>query len=527
VAAAAIEGGIVLRDGSFNTAGIAVAIRSACSRLDGRLTDVMLGMTGCEFVARVMELPPVPDSEVRAVLRGEMDHYRILPTGQSAFDFYQLPQAPPREGQPEEAPARRVLMMAAEENLVSGFRQAVDQAGLNTIAAEPGSVAVLRALYPLIRHETAVATVAISNTGTDIFITHAGELQFYRRVDTGISDLVRDAAAAQGVSSSRQLFAADEEDEESTPDDGGEITPSANDPIQRTAVSMLMTEVQRSLDYFSREYPSLVDRMLVRFAIDSSHRDELFPVMQQYLRTECELATPLKTISATAEVTSQLSDHEASRYVVAVGLAVRGAGGEYHGAPSLDLSVGDHVMQERRAAPRSLMVSAAVAAFILLGTLGAATVVGRRISDADRKLTQAKAELKGVTDEHTALVNRLDRQRNLIGIIQRRDRPLRETIEFLGGAIGNRASLLNLNVDEKGGISLSGFAVSPKVVADIMDTINMSPALEPIRLNSIARDDRPENGGSLRFELQTAFTKPKQTDQTVTAAHSAPAGASR
>jgi hypothetical protein len=290
---------------------------------------------------------------------------------------------------------------------------------------------------------------------------------------------------------------------------------------------MLMTEVQRSLDYFSREYPSLVDRMLVRFAIDSSHRDELFPVMQQYLRTECELATPLKTISATAEVTSQLSDHEASRYVVAVGLAVRGAGGEYHGAPSLDLSVGDHVMQERRAAPRSLMVSAAVAAFILLGTLGAATVVGRRISDADRKLTQAKAELKGVTDEHTALVNRLDRQRNLIGIIQRRDRPLRETIEFLGGAIGNRASLLNLNVDEKGGISLSGFAVSPKVVADIMDTINMSPALEPIRLNSIARDDRPENGGSLRFELQTAFTKPKQTDQTVTAAHSAPAGASR
>ena len=68
-----------------------------------------------------MEIPPVPDSDIRAVLRGEMDHYRILPAGQSAFDFFRLPDLPEKadgEGGADEA-ITRVLLMGAEERLVS------------------------------------------------------------------------------------------------------------------------------------------------------------------------------------------------------------------------------------------------------------------------------------------------------------------------------------------------------------------------------------------------------------------------
>src|SRR5207247_1187198 len=106
-----------------------------------------VGITGCNLVARVMEIPPVPDPEVRSVLRGEMDHYRILPAGQSAFDFYRLPDSPSHNPDDGEEAVSRVLLMGAEERLVASYRAVVDASSLNLSAVEPGAIAVLRALY--------------------------------------------------------------------------------------------------------------------------------------------------------------------------------------------------------------------------------------------------------------------------------------------------------------------------------------------------------------------------------------------
>src|SRR6185369_16373486 len=138
-----------------------------------------VGMTVCNLVARVMEIPPVPNSEVRSVLRGEMDHYRILPAGQSAFDFYRLPDPPNYDPEDGEEAVSRVLLMGAEERLVASYRAVVDASSLNVAAVEPGAIAVLRALYPVVSTEDAMATVILSASGTDILITHEGALQFY------------------------------------------------------------------------------------------------------------------------------------------------------------------------------------------------------------------------------------------------------------------------------------------------------------------------------------------------------------
>src|SRR5205807_2610666 len=111
---------------------------------------------------------------------------------------------------------------------------------------EPGSIAVLRALHPMLRAEQAVATVIFSAIATDIFITCQGELQFYRRVDTGTIELHAAQAQAHQHGASNQhgrgaMLAAEEEVEEpqAEPAEGA-------DPFNRQAISLLMTEVQRS-----------------------------------------------------------------------------------------------------------------------------------------------------------------------------------------------------------------------------------------------------------------------------------------
>ncbi|HXG23900.1 MAG TPA: hypothetical protein VNJ09_05040 [Chthonomonadales bacterium] len=507
VASAPTPQGSIDADGMLDAAAVGEAVRRVCAQLDPRSAHVVVGMTGCAIVARVMEIPPVPDPEVRAVLRGEMDHYRILPEGQSAFDFYRLPALPGNEQAAREETVARVLLMGAEERLVTSYRAAIDASGRRMEAIEPGSIAVLRALYPILRKEEAVAMVVLSTSGTDIFITDHGNLQFYRRVDTGLPELfVQDRSREDTATPTMQrplggLLVQEDDALEPLP----ASSPEAPDRYNRQAISLLMTEVQRSIDYYKREFTNEEDQLLVRFAIDTTDATELFSVLTQYLRSQAEMASALETLEVAPEVAPVVAGPNGFKYTVAVGLALRGFGGKYAGAPAIDLGVGDRVIVERRSAPKAFLASVAASSLIFIGTITAAVIVGYNISRANRMLAQAKTELNALTKEHAEKVARLDRQKKLVEAIRLRNKPVRESIDFLAAAIAQRAALKTMDLNQNGMIYLSGEAPSPRVVADIMDTINLSPVLEPIRLNNIAAIEPEKGGHMVQFDLQTGF----------------------
>jgi len=60
-------------------------------------------------------------------------------------------------------------------------------------------------------------------------------------------------------------------------------------------------------------------------------------------------------------------------------------------------------------------------------------------------------------------------------------------------------------------------------VADVMDTLNLSPSLEPVRMNNLARID-PNNGGGIHFDLQTNFVQPVVQANAAPPANQGPAG---
>lgn len=502
-------------EGMLSASEMGDAIRRLCSELDPRANHVVVGMTVCNLVARVMEIPPVPNSEVRAVLRGEMDHYRILPAGQSAFDFYRLPELPgkdkPSTSEATE-PVARVLLMGAEERLVSSYRAAIDYANLHLVAVEPGAIAIMRALQPILRVERSVATVIVGAAGTDIFITQEGALQFYRRIDTGIPELRAQAGvtgqrSAGGAPQMRGGMLAGDEDEPVVEPSLPASTQAA-DPYNRQAITLLMTEVQRSLDYFSREFPLGEDSMAVRFALDASDAPDMFTVMAQYLRSDAQMASALNYVGISDEARMELTEAQGFRYTVSVGLALRGAEGEFADAPELDLGIGDKVIIERRVAPRALVASAAAAGLIFVGTVAAALVVGNRTAGLNQRLAQEQHELQELTQQHSAKVSALNRQKDLVTLIHGRDKPMREAIEFLSAAVSRNACLNTLTIDATGKIFMGGEAANSRVVADIMDTINMASTLEPIRLNNIMRIEPDRGGTTFKFDMQTGLINP-------------------
>src|SRR2546421_2990502 len=135
VASAPLLPGAVDAEGMLKAHEVSDAVRRVCAQLDARTNSAVVGITGCNLVARVMEIPPVPDHEIRSVLRGEMDHYRILPAGQSAFDFYRLSDHGNNAADSAalEEPVARVLLMGAEERLISAYRAVADAAGFGLV----------------------------------------------------------------------------------------------------------------------------------------------------------------------------------------------------------------------------------------------------------------------------------------------------------------------------------------------------------------------------------------------------------
>jgi hypothetical protein len=204
----------------------------------------------------------------------------------------------------------------------------------------------------------------------------------------------------------------------------------------------------------------------------------------------------------------QLTEAQGFRYTVSVGLALRGAEGEFADAPELDLGIGDKVIIERRVAPRALVASAAASGLIFLGTIAAALVVGNRTARLNQKLAQESNDLKELTQQHAAKVSALNRQKDLVTLIHGRDKPMREAIEFLSAAVSRHACLNTLTIDSTGKIFLGGEAANSRVVADIMDTINLAPTLEPIRLNNIMRIEPDKGGTTFKFDMQTGLISP-------------------
>src|SRR5690349_13199763 len=65
---------------------VADALRILTQRMGVRTRDVILGLPARTVMARVLEIPNVPDAEIPAILQGEMLHYHLLMEGEGAFD---------------------------------------------------------------------------------------------------------------------------------------------------------------------------------------------------------------------------------------------------------------------------------------------------------------------------------------------------------------------------------------------------------------------------------------------------------
>jgi type IV pilus assembly protein PilM len=121
---------------------VARAIKQLWTTAKFSTKKVVLGVSNQKVIVRQVDLPWLPADELRASLAFQVQDFIPIPVDQAILDFH------PLEEFTNEAGARmlRVLLVAADREMVGDALSAVRQAGLQAEVVDLASFAVIRAM---------------------------------------------------------------------------------------------------------------------------------------------------------------------------------------------------------------------------------------------------------------------------------------------------------------------------------------------------------------------------------------------
>ena len=106
----AMEGGRIT-----DPEAVAEALRGLLNRMHVSTRDAVMGISTQSVLTRTLDIPRVPDNEVRTILVGELAHYQILRENSETFDYIRM--EPPHGGHEREREAGALLALRREEGL--------------------------------------------------------------------------------------------------------------------------------------------------------------------------------------------------------------------------------------------------------------------------------------------------------------------------------------------------------------------------------------------------------------------------
>jgi type IV pilus assembly protein PilM len=291
------------------------------SRLDKR---VRVGVANQRTVLRTLELPPLTDrKELETAVRFQAEDQVPMPLDNAVLDFHPLGVIDTPAG-----PRQRVIVVAAQRDMVERLIDAVRSAGLRPEAVDLSAFALIRSLHRA--DEQHAGRVLYLNVGglTNMAIAEGTVCRFTRVVGGGLESMATDIAERHGIKlqDARDLLASVELDEsmrQAPPD--VEASSVADEqpaidvrPALASGVREIAGEVRNSLD-FHRSQDGGGEVASVVLSGPALHISGFARALQN------ELRVPLTQQTVGLLDESSSGSVSAERLAVATGLAVEEA----------------------------------------------------------------------------------------------------------------------------------------------------------------------------------------------------------
>ncbi len=310
---------------------------------------VVLGLASQRAMVRQVEMPPMPDAELRSALRFKISEFLPIPVEQAVVDFAPLP------GVGGSSEMRRLLLVAAQKDVVTDEVAAVEAAGLKVRAVDSSSLALLRGVRGL-------NTVSGGAGGLEAVVCVGSQLITVAVRDGGVPRFVRTVALAGAptadLSEAGALGPIGEASRRGNRSTGLQVAPVE---ARVSRLDAIAGEVRSSLEYMlSQSHAERFERVLV------TGGGVMLPGVIEALSTVAGLPVALAELPIQVDNRSiGLEDealHEASyRWLIAAGLATWGT--DTFGAPSL---LPPEVFIRRRERMLAAGAAALLAAIMLL-----------------------------------------------------------------------------------------------------------------------------------------------------------------
>jgi type IV pilus assembly protein PilM len=312
-----------VRDGEVADADIvAQAIKHLWSSVKFSSKKVVLGVANQKVIVRQVDLPWLPESELRQSLSFQVQDYIPIPVDQAILDFHTV------EEFVNEAGVRtvRVLLVAAVRDMVMSAVEAARKAGIAVTQVDLTPFAVLRAAARVdalglssARHG-AQAVVDIGSKVTNIVVHQNGVPRFVRVLLMGGDHVTEAVAERMGVPIDQAEGVKQQLGLATTPG-----IPESDHPAARVVESTgaaLVEEIRGSLDYYLAQPSSTpLDRVVVSGG--GARLGGLLPRLALATRLPVDPANPLASLKVgKTGLSSEQLNYVEPLVTVPVGLAM-------------------------------------------------------------------------------------------------------------------------------------------------------------------------------------------------------------
>ena len=274
--------------------------------------SVSIGVSNQKVVVRLLDFPRMRPEDLQGAISFEAQDHIPMPLDEAVLDYVVLG---PRE---ERSDLDRVLVVAAQREMISRYTSAVRTGGLRPAGVDVKALSLTRSTLPdpFFGDEGAVLLLDVGAEITNLVVADRGNPVLTRFVPVGLGDFVaavmeladlpEDEAERQALDPRARL--GSEQEEEANPDEE-DFDPALVYDVRRGlegAAQTLADEVQRSIEHHrSQEAAREVSRVLV------SGEAALIPNLDGYLGELLDVPTgrgdPVEKLSANR---SNVSDEQ-------------------------------------------------------------------------------------------------------------------------------------------------------------------------------------------------------------------------
>jgi type IV pilus assembly protein PilM len=416
---------------------------------------VILGVGNQRVVVRQADLPQMSEEDLRSALQFEAQELIPIPIDEALLDFDILEPFT----SPDNEPMMRVLLVAAQRDMVQSFVTAAAEAGLTPSLVDVVPFALIRSVgevRPVLLDEPrSEAIVSIGGGVTNVVVHEAGIPRFVRILVTGGAALTEaiaeeldvDVDVAEDLKRRADVASADALEARA-----GRVVADRTTP--------LVEEIRGSLDFYAAQADAIpIGRVLVTGG--GTRTAGLLARLSDQLRLPVERAHPLERIAIgrTGIPEAELVDAE-PLLATAIGLALAGRRPETGRRMSVLPREVEIVREQRR---QSAIVAGAVGGFAVL-LLAVWLAQNGKVDDERRKADETEAEAARLRQETaslqdaTELQTQLDERRATVAAALQGDVAWTRLIQQIATVIPNDVWLTSFNGASTGGQGTVNFA---------------------------------------------------------------------